>query len=85
MSERVKVRIQTSQKIYYNQIVEMPRGEWEKLKAMPEKTMESESMGPISNLLELGDCSHWDDYDEPELTVVDDEGKAVKPLDCYSP
>lgn len=85
MSEKVKVRIQTSQKVHYDQIVEMTRDEWEKLKATPERTMESEDMGPLSELLDLKECSDWGDYDEPELTVVDDEGKPIKPEDYYNP
>lgn len=83
MSEKIKVRIQTSQKVYYDQIVEMSREAWEKLKATPERQMESESMGPLSELLDLKDFSNWSDYDEPELTVVDDDGKPVQPEDYY--
>jgi hypothetical protein len=57
----------------------------EKLKVTPERLMESEDMGPLSDLLNINDCSNWDNYDEPELNVVDDEGKPVQPEDYYCP
>ena len=85
MSEMINVRIQTSQKVYYDQIVEMTPEAWAKLKATPEKVMESEDMGPLTSLLRVNDFSNWHDYEEPELTVVDADGKPVKPDDYYYP
>ncbi|ABK99993.1 hypothetical protein Ppro_2387 [Pelobacter propionicus DSM 2379] len=85
MSEKVKVRIQTSCVVKYDQIVEMTRDAWEKLKLTPEKKMECQSFSPISELLDLADVLDWSDYDEPELTVVDDYGKPLLPIDFYCP
>jgi hypothetical protein len=85
MSEKVKIRIQTSQKVTYDQIVEMTREQWEALKATPEKLMEDESRSPLSDWLNFNDVLDSDDYDEPNLTVVDDDGKPVRPNDYYCP
>lgn len=85
MSEKVKIRIQTSCKVTYDQIVEISRERWEALKATPEKEMEDEARSPLSDILDLKEICDWDDYDEPELTVVDDEGNPVKPDDYYNP
>lgn len=85
MSEIVKVRIQTSCKVYYDQTVEMTREEWEKLKLTPERKMESGCMGPLADLIDHRDMSNWNNFDEPALTVVDDDGKTIKPIDFYCP
>jgi hypothetical protein len=85
MSEKVKVRIQTSCKVYYDQTVEMTREEWEKLKLTTERKMCSNSLSPLVDLIYLRDVTMQTNFDEPELTVVDDDGKLIKPIDCYDP
>ena len=83
MSTKIKVRITCSERLRYDQTVEMTREQWAELKATPERKMEDGVMSPLSSWLDLRDPVSGDDFDDIELDVVDDENKPVKPSDCY--
>lgn len=83
--EKIKVRITCSERVSYDQTVEMTREEWLKLKATPERTMEDGDMSPLSSWLNLNEPVSGDDFLDIELDVVDDDNKPVNPPDCYPP
>ncbi|MFO1487844.1 MAG: hypothetical protein U1F65_05140 [Verrucomicrobiota bacterium] len=83
MSEKIKVRIECSQRVSYDQTVEMTREEWEKIKAKPRRKMENCDTSPLNSWLDLRNPITSDDFDDVELDVVDSNGEPVKPADSY--
>lgn len=83
MSEKLKIRITCSERVRYDQTVEMTREEWDELKATPAREMEDGDMSPLTSLLDLRDPVSSDEFDDIELDVVDDDNKPVKPADGY--
>ena len=83
MSDKIKVRITCSERVRYDQTVEMTREEWAKLKATPERKMEDGDRSPLSSWLDLREPVSSDNFDDIELDVVDEENKPVRPADCY--
>jgi hypothetical protein len=83
MSDKLKIRITCSERVRYDQTVEMTREEWLKLKATPERKMEDGDMSPLTSWLDLREVLSGDDFDDIEIDVVGDDNKPVKPSDCY--
>lgn len=81
MSNVCRVRIQASQYVHYDQIVQMTREQWDKIKSSPERRLSAE----IDLWLDTSDVSHAEDIDEEEIEifVCDESGKPVKPEDRY--
>ena len=73
MNEKVNVRIQASCKVYFDQTVTMTRESLERLKATPELKIQSATLSPLCVLIDHESVSDWGDYDQPEMTIVDDE------------
>lgn len=82
-SEKVNVRIRFAQRVHYDQIVEMPRATWEKLKATPSGEMEDTLVSPLPNHIDFRDPSNADDLEDIEMDVVGDDDEPVSPPDYY--
>ena len=83
MSDKIKIRIQCSERVLYDQTVEMTCEQWCELKATPEHTMEHEDMSPLPLWVELSDPLGSRGFEDIEMEVVDDDNDPVKPIDCY--
>lgn len=78
-TDKIRVRIQASQRVRYDQVVEMDRDEWQRIKKLRDKEFAS----TLSDWLDLRDVNDGDEFesDEVEGMVVDENGKPVKPAD----
>lgn len=81
--EKVRVRIRCSQRLDYAETVEMTAEEWTKLKATPAHEMEDENHSPLGNFVSATDPLAYGEFDDIEMQVIDKDGNAVLPLDCY--
>lgn len=83
MNKMIKVRIQCSERVLYDQVAVMTQADWQKLKATPERRMEDEHMSPLPMYIDLADplCSRG--FEDIEMEVVDEDGKTIEPLDSY--
>lgn len=78
----VTVVITASQTVDYRQYKTMTRAEWEEIKRMSERQIES-SDGPLSSWLDLTDVRGGGDFEGVEMYVIGDDGKPMEPPDEY--
>ena len=70
----MKVRIQCSQKVYYNQVVEMTKAEFKELKKTPTRELEDQHMSPLTiylDVLDIHDGGEFDDFDIEEVKKIE--------------
>jgi len=76
MSEdTVLVRIVCREIVEYNQLKELSRSEWEKLKATSEHKMCDSDNSPLTGVLDMDDIYGSRGFDDIQMDVVDKEGK----------
>jgi hypothetical protein len=83
MSKKIKIRIECTECISFNQTVEMTRAEWTKLKRTPEDRLEDSDMSPLASVLDLHDPLGSQGFSNVEMEVVDGDGNPVEPADYY--
>ncbi len=76
MSEKLKVRLTATQKIRYDQTVEMTAEQWAKFKATDERTHIVHG-GDLSGWLDLTQEDDYGDLDDFEAEVIDENGKVI--------
>ena len=81
--DNVFVLIECEQKVRYCKTVMMTRERWEEIKKVPDREMERDYSSPLGDLFDDHDITDWDDYEDVEMTVVDENGKPVEPEDYY--
>lgn len=80
MPSKIKVRIRARQTVFYDQVVEMTKQQWKELKAEKDNRRRTDSVAGWLDLHNIDDAHDIDDEDL-EAEVVDDDGKALKPVD----
>ena len=81
----VLVRIRASQRVHYDQTVEMRRAQWEQIKSTPRGGLVVEDDGALTLWIDPNDIHRVEDFDTGfEMEVVDDGGQPVKPPDKYA-
>lgn len=83
MNKKIKVRIKCSERVRYDQTVEMTRDEWAELKSTKETLIEDSMMSPLAEWLNMRDPNDTDGFCDIEIEVVDENKKPVVPEDCY--
>lgn len=77
----MNVRIKCSERVYFDQVVEMDQEDWEQLKAATPARLEDGAMSPITIHLDLTDVSDSGDFDGISMVVCDASGEPIQPLD----
>ena len=68
MSKKVKVRITASQRVYFNQVVDMDEDEYEKLNAIYDERRLGELIGNWIDPTDIHDAEYPEDIDIEKLT-----------------
>lgn len=72
----MKIRIQCRQVVSYDQTIEISEEDWEDLKEVTERDIESGSVSPLGDMLDLSDCD-GEDFRDVEIFEVDGYAKRV--------
>ena len=73
--DTVLVQITCREIVEYNQLKEMSRSAWEKLKATSEYKMCDSDNSPLPGVLDMTDVYGSRGFDDVQMDVVDKEGK----------
>lgn len=76
----MEIRIQCRQVVSYDQTIEITEDEWAELKKITERDIESSSMSPLGDMLDLRDCD-GEDFRDVEIFEVAGEQRVWRPTE----
>lgn len=66
----MEIRITCRQTVTYDQTIEITEEEWEDMKEVTERDIESSSVSPLGDLLDLMDVCDGEEFRDVEITEV---------------